>query len=389
MPSPFRRTLRSLEVDNARGWSIRVLLVVLLLAGWGAWFALARVSVYAVTADARLEAEAAAHPLEAPVAGRITVVAARLEDQVQAGAVLFELDAADQQRLLEAQRALENAITTQIEALNRKLDVDAGAVEQSSQASRAELEETRARYQEAQAAERLAVQERDRLENLYAGGLVSEAEVSRARAEAEQRNASAEALRLALDRLDWARRLELSDRSGDLDELRRELARLEGDRAAASADVARLENQVDLRRVKAPTNGRVGELARVEVGSFVDEGDRLGAVVPAGDVIVVADFPPASAVGRIHRGQSAKIRLDGFPSIQYGALSATVSRVSSELRDGSIRVEMAIADDTPEGLPLQHGLPGTAEVEVERVSPAALVLRAAGKILGRPTEEAT
>ena len=66
-----------------------------------------------------------------------------------------------------------------------------------------------------------------------------------------------------------------------------------------------------------------------------------------------------------------------------------MSRVSSELRDGSIRVEMAIADDTPEGLPLQHGLPGTAEVEVERVSPAALVLRAAGKILGRPTEEAT
>ena len=151
----------------------------------------------------------------------------------------------------------------------------------------------------------------------------------------------------------------------------------------------RLTNQVELRKVKAPTAGRVGELARVEVGSFVDEGDRLGAVVPAGEVIVVADFPPASAVGRIHRGQSAKIRLDGFPSIQYGALSATVSRVSSELREGSIRVEMTIADERPPGLPLQHGLPGTAEVEVERVSPASLVLRAAGKILGRPAEEAT
>ncbi len=389
MPSPFRRTLRSLEVDNARGWSVRVLVVILLLGGWATWFVLARVSVYAVTAEARLEAEAAAHPLEAPVAGRISLVAARLEDQVQAGAVLFELDAADQLRLLEAQRALESAIATQIEALERKLDVDAGAVEQSSQASRAELEETRARYQEAQAAERLAVQERDRLEKLFTNGLVSEAELSRARAEADQRASSAEALRLALDRLDWARRLELSDRSGDLDELRRELARLEGERAAAAASVARLENQVELRRVKAPTSGRVGELARVEVGSFVDEGDRLGAVVPAGDVIVVADFPPASAVGRIHRGQSAKVRLDGFPSIQYGALAATVSRVSSELRDGSIRVEMAIADDPPAGLPLQHGLPGTAEVEVERVSPASLVLRAAGKILGRPTGEAT
>jgi membrane fusion protein (multidrug efflux system) len=30
-------------------------------------------------------------------------------------------------------------------------------------------------------------------------------------------------------------------------------------------------------------------------------------------------------------------------------------------------------------VPMQHGLPGTIEVEVERISPAALVLRAVGR----------
>ena len=35
-------------------------------------------------------------------------------------------------------------------------------------------------------------------------------------------------------------------------------------------------------------------------------------------------------------------------------------------------------------IPLQHGLPGTVEVEVDRVSPAALVLRHAGRMLSTP-----
>jgi membrane fusion protein (multidrug efflux system) len=34
-------------------------------------------------------------------------------------------------------------------------------------------------------------------------------------------------------------------------------------------------------------------------------------------------------------------------------------------------------------IPLQHGLPGKLEVEVERISPAALVLRSVGKLLAQ------
>jgi membrane fusion protein (multidrug efflux system) len=35
-------------------------------------------------------------------------------------------------------------------------------------------------------------------------------------------------------------------------------------------------------------------------------------------------------------------------------------------------------------VPLQHGLPGSVEVEVERASPAALTLRTAGQLLTAP-----
>jgi membrane fusion protein (multidrug efflux system) len=58
--------------------------------------------------------------------------------------------------------------------------------------------------------------------------------------------------------------------------------------------------------------------------------------------------------------------------------------VASEPRDGSIRVELALQPPRRTRLPLQHGLPGTAEVEVERVTPAVLVLRTVGKVFDRP-----
>ena len=38
-------------------------------------------------------------------------------------------------------------------------------------------------------------------------------------------------------------------------------------------------------------------------------------------------------------------------------------------------------------IPLQHGMPASAEIEVERVSPASLVLDAAGRFLTRADHE--
>ena len=134
--------------------------------------------------------------------------------------------------------------------------------------------------------------------------------------------------------------------------------------------------------------GRLGEVAGLHIGSVVREGDRLAAVVPHGDLQVVADFLPPSALGRIQPGQPARLRLEGFPWTQYGSLAATVSRVASEVRNGHVRVELSVDPDSASPIPLQHGLPGTVEVQVERLAPATLVLRAAGKLLARPVARA-
>ncbi len=49
-----------------------------------------------------------------------------------------------------------------------------------------------------------------------------------------------------------------------------------------------------------------------------------------------------------------------------------------------MRVELVVHARSVSRIPLQHGLQGAVEVEVERVSPARLALRAAGQLVSAP-----
>lgn len=107
------------------------------------------------------------------------------------------------------------------------------------------------------------------------------------------------------------------------------------------------------------------------------------------EALVVAEFAPSEPVGRVRPRQVGRLRLEGFPPARYGMVSVTVSRVAKESQNGRVRVELVL-DGTPD-LPvsMQQSLPGTLEIEVERVSPAQLVLRAIGRASFRSAGEAT
>jgi membrane fusion protein (multidrug efflux system) len=182
--------------------------------------------------------------------------------------------------------------------------------------------------------------------------------------------------------LEEEQRVRERDRLARHARLRREAVRLEGERATAAATLERLTYEAEKRRIRAPIAGRLGEAATLQIGAVVREGDVLGVVLPPGALRVVASFPPPVALGRLHPGQPAHLRLTGFPWTQYGSLAATVTNVAHEGRHGQVRVELGLAPDTAFPIPLQHGMPGTVEVEVERVAPATLLLRSIGKRLG-------
>lgn len=384
MTTSFSRSRHSLDLDGF-GRSLTVLaIVLLLLAGWTVWFFFARVSVYAVTDLARLETNEAVHPLQANVGGRVVAVHMVLGQTVERGEKLIELDSAAEGLALEEEKAHSTALALQIDALRGELASTEQALQESHAATLAALKEARARFDEAEAMVRYSEAEAERAMRLHSEGHIAESELARRRAEASQRRAAADALRLAVERLRMNQQSAESDRRAHTDQLERELAALEGQRATAAARIKRLQEEIDKHDIRAPVAGRIGEVANLQVGQMVDASERIGAVVPQGRLGIRAEFAPPVAAGRVRPGQRARLRLQGFSWTQYGSLAAQVSRVATEARQGRIQVELAVFPDPSTRLPLEHGLQGSVEVEIEQVSPATLVLRAAGRYFARP-----
>ncbi|MEE8522936.1 MAG: HlyD family efflux transporter periplasmic adaptor subunit [Thermoanaerobaculia bacterium] len=383
MAQPFDRTLRSLEHDGNRRYLIALLLAVLLLGAWTGWFLFARLSIYAVSAEARIEVESAAHAVDAPTSARLTAVHVSLGQQVAAGETLFELEVESLGEQLIELRHQFQALDDSEAALGNEIDGIAGQRRLAARTKEAALAEAEARHREAEAAARQADTELGRFTTLHGEGLMSAAEVDRAKSESEQRWAAAEALERGGERQIAEHASRDRELAAGRDPLRRELAGIHEQRAVARAAVASLAHQIDLRTLRSPVAGRVGQLAEINPGSVVAAGQRLATVVPDGRPRAVAFFPAAEASGRIRPGQRARVRLTGFPALQYGSLEATVTRVGSEIGDAAVRVELELADDPPAAIPVEHGLPGSVEVEIGRASPAALLLYTAGRAVDR------
>jgi membrane fusion protein (multidrug efflux system) len=388
MAVAFAQSMYALAADRGQWLLPGLLLVGALLGGWGAWFVGAQVTIYENSQMARLEVDQAGHPVATTVAGRIVTTHLVVGRAVQAGEVLAALDAEAPRLQQEEARAHLTALTAQRQARQQEMRAEQAAQQDERQATRVALEEARARHREAAVAARAAAEQAAIYARLDARGLASRLDLLRTRADADQKQAAAEALRLAVSRLDSDQRTRDSDRTARLTQFQREVTRLDGDIRTAEASLARLTHTLDQTQVRAPITGTLGEVATLQPGAVVRPGDILGVILPAGALRVVAHFLPASALGRVQPGQPARLRLDGFPWAQYGTVAATVTSVATEARAGVIRVELQLPPETPTTIPLQHGLPGTVEVAVERISPATLVLRAVGTRLGVSTHRA-
>jgi multidrug resistance efflux pump len=376
----FSRSARAIDASG-RPALLTALAGLALLGAWGAWFGLARVSVYELSKTARVEVETASHEVDAPVAGRVVKSALGLGKAVSAGDVLVELEA-DRYRLeRDAELTRLRVVAPQIEALRRELAEEELAVRGEGLVAAASAQEERAKQRASEAMARLKAGEQSQLEELQRSAAASALETERTAAEAQQHRAETEAHAAAIGRLGSEKGLRMAARRADVARLEQDIARLDGERQVSEARVRLLEQEIGLRVVRAAISGRIESVVDLRPGSVVEAGARLGTIVPTGTLRAVAFYDPSNTVGRVQPGQRARLRLHGFPWTKYGSVPATVERVGNEPKDGAIRVELVLRPDPGNRIPLQHGLPASAEVEVERVSPAALVLDAAGRFL--------
>lgn len=379
MATPFSRTTRALDADHAGVFWTVSLGAITLLVLWGLWFFASEVDVSEVSRQARIEVGASAHAVSPALSGTVLHNHLVLGQSVQAGDVLMTLEAsAENLRLSEAQAQWE-AIAPRIHSLNREIEALARAGDEDLRTARAATQGAEARAREARTAAEQAKAQAWRITEQGRSGFVSDAATQRAQAESQRLAAGQDAAVAERQRVEREAATRAHQNTARLEAMQREVLTLQGERRTLEATMARLRKDLSLRTVRAPVSGVVGDMAVLPEGSYVAEGKPVATIVPPGQLRVVAWFTPSTALGRIHPGQHARMRLDGFAWTQFGDTEAVVQRVGTELHEGLLRVELQPVGPRAPQLPLQHGLPGTVDVAIEQASPAMLLWRTFGQ----------
>jgi multidrug resistance efflux pump len=354
----FSHSLRSLERDSFHRSLWSLFLAVSLLGVLGAWLGLARVAVYEVTDSARVELKS--YPVEAAVASPHTVSASYLTlgRVVQTGDILVKLAAASEEAELDGEQTRLTLQSQQLERFQQTLIQGQAAFSATQATAQAVFDEANIQYQNAEAAAQAA-------EDQSAAG-------------AQALRGRADTLHFALLQLQAQQQAQANSTLIRLEALNHLALGMELNIAETQENINSLRAFLNEHTLRAPVAGQLGEIIDLQPGSVVSGGQQLAVIIPFQAELRIVAYFPVTALGRIQIGQPAHLRLNGFPWTQYGNISATVINVAQEAKDGQLRVELTILPDPDSPIPLQHGLAGTAAVEVERLSPAALVLRAAG-----------
>jgi len=380
----FACTFQRLRADHSNStWWISIA-SGLALAAWIFLALFAQVSLYEVSTDARVELDGATYPIDSPFAGRIVATSLHTGRPVRRGDLLIEIDAEAEELQLHEVQVQAQGLAPQIAQLNAQIDAERSMRSEEDRAARLRAQEAESRIHEAQVPADYAEKNLARIRALRAENYVSAHDLEKAESDASQLRAAASALEMAANRIPQDQAARNREREVRIGRLQGEIATLEAQRDTLQAETARLNYEIERRRIRAPVDGLIGEAVNLRVGAVVAATDRLGSIVPAGRLLVVAHYPAQAAFGRIRAGQRATLRLDGFPWAEFGTVSATVAEVGREVRDGKVRVELALLSRSSFRGSLEHGMPGTLEVAVERLSPLNLILRTAGQWLTRP-----
>ncbi|TGE12625.1 HlyD family secretion protein [Hymenobacter elongatus] len=144
-------------------------------------------------------------------------------------------------------------------------------------------------------------------------------------------------------------------------------------RQGIEADIRLLENFVLNWRqnyaVSAPTAGRVVFLEKVSVGSYVETGKPLVALVAPAARVLAKVRVSAARYGKVRPGQKVRLELDNYPFQEYGFLYGTVHTSSylpvAKTYELVVALPPQLISSYGQRLAYKPNMSGTAEVILE------------------------
>lgn len=363
-----------------------VVLVALGLGGLVAWAVGARVPVMKVSSQGRIEPHNAVHRLEPPAAGRVVRSLLDLDAEVQQGDLLIEFDTRSEQLELEQSKATTLALDQELSVIRDQIANKKAELAASGLVDEVAVREAVEKEGELAPRHRLA-QQRAQLAQKSPAGSISELEKLERLTEVDALHYASKAQSLAIVRLRREQAVRRQTLTAQALGLRREELRVEGQLRELKVAIDRLAYQIERKHYRAPASGRLVDVVELGAGAVIADGQRVGTILATDAEVRVRARFPKEMVGIIQPGQAAQLKLDGYPWTLYGTVPARVTRVGTEpgitatpeAIPGTVRVELDIQTPADPRIQLQHGLTATVEVEVARISPVALLMRALGE----------
>jgi adhesin transport system membrane fusion protein len=197
-----------------------------------------------------------------------------------------------------------------------------------------ELNEVRARREQAERSLKLMTREITATRPLVATGAVSEVEVLRLEREAARLRGDLDQSIAQIARVQSAiqeasRKIEevqLSSRNQMSAELSETMGRL----ASQSQGELTLQDKVEQADIKSPVHGTVKRLLVNTVGAVVQPGKEVVEVVPLDDTLILEVQIKPKDIGFLRPGQPATVKFTAYDFSIYGGLEAEVSQIGAD-----------------------------------------------------------
>lgn len=259
-------------------------LAIVIPLGWGQW-----VAGFTDQSTDNAYVRADTTPVSAQIAGHMDRILVNDFENVRAGQVLAEIDAAEYLAKVSRAKAAVTAAEAAIRNVDSRVELQHRVIAQAQAsvlAAAADRDRAASEYDRQKMASRDGWSTSQRLEEALAA-------IKRYEAQMTEKQAGIEAERQQLNVLDT----------------QREQAAAELDSRRAELQLAEIE--LGYTKIVAPTDGVVNA-SSVRAGQYVTVGTRIISVVPLPNVYVVANYKETQ-LGKVRVGQTVTIAVDMFP----------------------------------------------------------------------------
>ena len=222
----------------------------------------------------------------AKIAGHISKIAVGDNSRVGAGNVIFEIDDGDYRLAVDSARAKVATQEATIGRIDRQMAAQESAVEQA-----------RAQLASAEANTKRAQSDFSRQQELSDKGFASKATFDVSQAGRDQAVASVQGAQATLDAA-----------LAQVDVIKAQKAEAEGQLQELRTALAKTVRDLSFTVVRSPVDGTFAN-RMVNVGDYVQVGQRLANVVPLDDIYIDANYKETQ-LGRLKPGQPVSITVD-------------------------------------------------------------------------------